>query len=50
MPQSGEIFGNLLQIKKTFESNLIASRKEEMANQKAYENVKAYTRSWAGSD
>merc|ERR1719446_1717660 len=32
-PQSGEIFGILKQMKETFESNLSASQKEEMANQ-----------------
>merc|ERR1719401_1575202 len=40
-PQSGEIFGILNQMKETFESNLSASQKEEMANQKAYEELKA---------
>jgi len=40
-PQSGEIFGILKQMKETFESNLAASQKEEAANQKAYEDVKA---------
>jgi len=40
-PQSGEIFGILKQMKETFESNLSASQKEETANQKAYEDVKA---------
>jgi len=40
-PQSGEIFGILKQMKETFESNLSASQKEEAANQKAYEDVKA---------
>jgi len=40
-PQSGEIFGILNQMKETFESNLSASQKEEMANQKAYEDLKA---------
>jgi chromosome segregation ATPase len=40
-PQSGEIFGILKQMKETFESNLSASQKEEMANQKAYEDLKA---------
>jgi len=39
-PQSGEIFGILRQMKETFESNLSASQKEEMANQKAYEDLK----------
>merc|ERR1719393_1215299 len=40
-PQSGEILGILKQMKETFESNLSASQKEEMANQKAYEELKA---------
>merc|ERR1711866_38638 len=40
-PQSGEIFGILRQMKETFESNLSAAQKEEMANQKAYEDLKA---------
>merc|ERR1712226_1643235 len=40
-PQSGEIFGILRQMKETFENNLSASQKEEMANQKAYEDLKA---------
>jgi len=40
-PQSGEIFGILKQMKETFENNLAASQKEEMANQKAYEDLKA---------
>merc|ERR1712129_445624 len=40
-PQSGEIFGILKQMKATFESNLSASQKDEMANQKAYEDLKA---------
>eukprot|EP00413_Alexandrium_margalefii_P049387 CAMPEP_0204609382 /NCGR_PEP_ID=MMETSP0661-20131031/60882_1 /ASSEMBLY_ACC=CAM_ASM_000606 /TAXON_ID=109239 /ORGANISM="Alexandrium margalefi, Strain AMGDE01CS-322" /LENGTH=667 /DNA_ID=CAMNT_0051621043 /DNA_START=106 /DNA_END=2109 /DNA_ORIENTATION=- len=40
-PQSGEIFGILRQMKETFESNLSESQKEEMANQKAYEDLKA---------
>merc|ERR1719152_857111 len=40
-PQSGEIFGILKQMKETFESNLSDSQKEEMANQKAYEDLKA---------
>jgi len=39
-PQSGEIFGILRQMKETFESNLSESQKEEMANQKAYEDLK----------
>merc|ERR1719401_348447 len=40
-PQSGEIFGILNQMKETFESNLSASQKEELENQKAYESLKA---------
>merc|ERR1712100_971912 len=40
-PQSGEIFGILKQMLETFENNLSASQKEEMANQKAYEDLKA---------
>merc|ERR550532_2721141 len=40
-PQSGEIFGILTQMLETFEANLAQSQKEEMANQKAYEDVKA---------
>merc|ERR1719453_773892 len=40
-PASGEIFGILKQMKETFEANLGASQKEEMTNQKAYEDVKA---------
>merc|ERR1711943_22994 len=39
-PQSGEIFGILKQMKETFETNLSSSQKEEMANQKAYEDLK----------
>merc|ERR1719442_359245 len=38
-PASGEIFGILKQMKETFENNLSASQKEEMANQKAYEDL-----------
>mmetsp|Transcript_14703 Transcript_14703/g.26072 ORF Transcript_14703/g.26072 Transcript_14703/m.26072 type:complete len:703 (+) Transcript_14703:85-2193(+) len=41
VPQSGQIFGILKQMKETFESNLSASQKEEMASQKAYEDLKA---------
>merc|ERR1719284_1382738 len=33
-PASGEIFGILTQMKETFDANLAASQKEEMANQK----------------
>merc|ERR1719316_1303537 len=40
-PQSGEIFGILKQMKETFESNLSNSQKEELANQKSYEDLKA---------
>merc|ERR1719328_477897 len=40
-PQSGEIFGILRQMKETFEANLSEAQKEEMANQKAYEDLKA---------
>merc|ERR1719310_1239362 len=40
-PASGEIFGILKQMKETFESNLASSQKEEMTNQKAYEDLKA---------
>jgi chromosome segregation ATPase len=40
-PQSGEIFGILSQMLETFEANLSQSQKEEMANQKAYEDLKA---------
>merc|ERR1719182_1330110 len=40
-PASGEIFGILKQMKETFESNLSNSQKEELASQKAYEDLKA---------
>merc|ERR1719236_226377 len=40
-PQSGEIFGILKQMKESFESNLSQSQKDELANQKAYEDMKA---------
>merc|ERR1719199_931877 len=40
-PASGEIFGILKQMKETFETNLAASQREEMENQKAYEDLKA---------
>jgi len=40
-PQSGEIYGILTQMLETFEANLSQSQKEEMENQKAYEDVKA---------
>merc|ERR1719453_2189645 len=40
-PASGEIYGILKQMKETFETNLVSSQKEEMTNQKAYEDLKA---------
>merc|ERR1719453_839854 len=40
-PQSGQIFGILKQMKETFENNLSASQKDEMAAQAAYEDLKA---------
>merc|ERR1719262_76046 len=40
-PASGQIFGILKQMKETFESNLSNSQKEELASQKAYEDLKA---------
>merc|ERR1719247_2491371 len=40
-PQSGEIFGILKQMQETFESNLSSSQKDEMSNQRAYEDLKA---------
>merc|ERR550514_2532912 len=40
-PQSGAIFGILKQMKEDFETNLENSRKEEMANVAAYEELKA---------
>merc|ERR1719159_2052401 len=40
-PASGEIFGILKQMKETFESNLSQSQKDELANQAAYEDLKA---------
>jgi len=40
-PASGEIFGMLKQMKETFETNLANSQKEETANQRDYENLKA---------
>merc|ERR1719420_2364665 len=39
-PASGQIFGILKQMKETFESNLSNSQKEELAAQKAYEELK----------
>merc|ERR1719310_1215173 len=40
-PASGEIFGLLKQMKETFETNLANSQKEETANQRDYEALKA---------
>jgi len=40
-PASGQIFGILKQMKETFESNLSQSQKDELASQKAYEDLKA---------
>merc|ERR1719272_834960 len=40
-PQSGAIFGILSQMKETFEANLSQAQKDEMTNQKAYEDLKA---------
>merc|ERR1719161_2020693 len=40
-PASGQIFGILKQMKETFESNLSNSQKEELASQKAYEDLTA---------
>ena len=40
-PQSGEIFGILKQMKESFETNLADTQKEEMQNQKAYDELKA---------
>jgi len=40
-PASGQIYGILSQMRETFETNLSASQKEEMASQKAYEELKA---------
>merc|ERR1719156_499166 len=39
--QSGEIFGILKQMLETFESDLSVSQKEELANQAAFEELKA---------
>jgi len=39
-PQSGQIFGILDQMRETFEGDLEKSQKEEMTNQKAYEDLK----------
>jgi len=40
-PASGEIFGILKQMKETFENDVSQSQKDELANQKAYEELKA---------
>jgi len=40
-PASGEIFGILKQMKETFESDVASAQKEELASQKAYEELKA---------
>jgi hypothetical protein len=40
-PQSGQIFGILTQMKETFENDLSAEQKQELASQKAYEELKA---------
>merc|ERR1740130_1547958 len=40
-PASGEIFGILRQMQETFETNLSTAQKEEMSNQKGYEEIKA---------
>ena len=40
-PQLGEIFSILKQMKESFETNLSDNQKEEVANQKAYEDLKA---------
>jgi len=40
-PASGEIFGILKQMKETFETDVAQSQKDELANQKAYEELKA---------
>merc|ERR1719443_976093 len=40
-PQSDKIFGILQSMKESFETNLANSQKEEMQNQKAYEDLKS---------
>mmetsp|Transcript_14731 Transcript_14731/g.26166 ORF Transcript_14731/g.26166 Transcript_14731/m.26166 type:complete len:705 (-) Transcript_14731:101-2215(-) len=40
-PESGAIFGILQQMKETFESNLSTAQKDELAAQKAFEELKA---------
>merc|ERR1719380_513035 len=39
-PASGQILGILKQMKETFENNLSQSQKDELANQKAFEDLK----------
>jgi hypothetical protein len=39
-PQSGEVFGILRQMKETFENDLSESQKEELAAQKAFDDLK----------
>ena len=39
VPQSGDCFGILRHMKETFERNLSEAQKDEMANQKAYEEL-----------
>jgi len=41
VPASGQIFGILEQMKETFETNLSDSQKNELAKQKAYDDIKA---------
>ena len=43
-PASGEIFGILNQMKESFEQNLAETQKDEAANVKAYEQLKAADR------
>lgn len=40
-PQSGEIFGILKEMQESFEANLSDSQKEELVNQKAYQELKS---------
>jgi len=40
-PQSGAIFGILKQMKETFETNLATTQKDELANQKSFNALKA---------
>jgi chromosome segregation ATPase len=41
VPQSGQIFGILEQMKETFETNLADSQKNELNKQRAYDDIKA---------